>query len=285
MTYIIHGASGAQGGPLLKRLSAAGKNAVGAVRASEVLAGTQSVRIDNASVESLVEAYRGADGVFIHLPQTDEGTRTTYARNIAHAVDLAKPGRVVISTSGIIVDEPGSPLQTAADSAMAILIEGVRNTGVSYAVVAPRLYLENLLLPMVFEPTQSEGLLRYPLRSDQPVSWSSHLDVAEVAERLFGQTSVSGVVGVGQLPGLLGEDLATGFQGHLGRDVVFESITPQAFGALIEPLIGPASAAIAAFYGALQGSPTNTISHDTSAQTLFGIAPRSVQQWLGETLG
>ncbi|WP_269791081.1 hypothetical protein [Stenotrophomonas sp. Iso1] len=118
-----------------------------------------------------------------------------------------------------------------------------------------------------------------------PVSWSSHFDVAEVAERLFEQTSVSGVVGVGQLPGLLGEDLATGFQRHLGRDVAFESITPEAFGAMIEPLIGPASAAIAAFYGALQSSPTNTISHDTSAQALFGIAPRSVQQWLGETLG
>lgn len=285
MTYIIHGASGAQGGPLLKRLSAAGKNAVGAVRASEALAAPQTVRIDNASVESLVEAYRGADGVFIHLPQTDEGSRVTYARNIARAVDLAKPGRVVISTSGIIVDEPDSPLQAPADSAMAILIEGVRSTGVSYAVVAPRLYLENLLLPMVFGPTQTEGVLRYPLRSDQPVSWSSHLDVAEVAERLFEQTSISGIVGVGQLPGLIGKDVATGFQRHLGRDVAFESITPQAFGAMIEPLIGPASAAIAAFYGALQSSPTNTIPHDTSAQTLFGIAPRSVEQWLGETLG
>lgn len=285
MTYIIHGATGAQGGPLLKRLSAAGKNAVAAVRASDALAGVRSVRVDNASVESLVEAYRGADGVFVHLPQTDEQTRVTHARNIAYAVGVAKPGRVVISTSGIIVDEPSSPLQAAADSAMAILIEGIRNTGVSHAVVAPRLYLENLLLPMVFGPTQSDGLLRYPLRSDYPVSWSSHLDVAEVAERLFEHTSISGVVGVGQLPGLLGEDLATGFQRHLGREVAFESITPQAFGAMIEPLIGPASAAIAAFYGALQSSPTNTISHDTSAQALFGIVPRSVQQWLGETLG
>ncbi|MBD3773894.1 MAG: NmrA family NAD(P)-binding protein [Rhodobacteraceae bacterium] len=284
MTYIIHGATGAQGAPLLKRLTEAGKHAIAAVHRSGELGDTPSVKIDNASVESLIEAYRRADGIFVHLPQTDEDTRKTYARNIARAIGVAKPGRVVISTSGIIVDEPNSPLQVQPDSAMAALIDGIRETGVSTAVVAPRLYLENLLLPMVLGPTQSEGVLRYPLRPDYPVSWSSHLDVAEVVERLLEQTSVNGVVGVGQLPGLLGEDLAAGFQHHLGRDVAFGSISPQAFGTLIEPLIGPAAGAVAGFYGVLQNGQANVIADHTSAQKLLGIAPRSVQQWLSEAL-
>jgi len=120
-----------------------------------------------------------------------------HAMNIVEAIKTAKPKRVVISTSGIIIDQPGTLLQASKDSAIAILLRGVEETGVSHAVVAPRLYLENLLLPTVFEPVKAEGVLRYPLRADFPVSWSSHLDVAEVAERLLTDTSVTGVVGVG----------------------------------------------------------------------------------------
>ena len=170
MTYIIHGATGAQGAPLLKRLNQAGKRAVAAVRHTNNLADVPTVQIDNASVDSLVKAYRGAEGVFVHLPQTLESERVTFARNIAAAIGSARPGRVVISTSGAIVDEPHSPLQATSDSAIGILIDCVQKTGVSTAIVAPRLYLENLLLPMVFGPVQSEGILRYPVRADFPVS-------------------------------------------------------------------------------------------------------------------
>ncbi|KEY56988.1 SDR family oxidoreductase [Serratia sp. DD3] len=284
MTYIVHGATGAQGAPLFKRLQQSGKQAIAAVRNTDKLSGMPSIQIDNASIDSLVTAYRGAEGVFIHLPLAAEADRVTYAHNIAQAVKLARPKRVVISTSGIIIDEPGSPLQAPDDSAIAILIDGVQKTGISTAVVAPRLYLENLLLPMVFGPAQSEGALRYPLRSDFPVSWSSHLDVAEVAERLFNQPEITGVVGVGQLPGMQGADLALGMAKYLGRDVIFESMEPQDFGKLVEPLIGPAANAVVGLYQALWQAPGNTISPATSAQQLLNIIPRNVERWLTETL-
>lgn len=51
MTYIIHGATGAQGAPLLKRLNQAGKRAVAAVRHTNNLADVPTVQIDNASVD------------------------------------------------------------------------------------------------------------------------------------------------------------------------------------------------------------------------------------------
>ncbi|WP_281686605.1 SDR family oxidoreductase [Pseudomonas citronellolis] len=284
MTYIIHGATGAQGAPLLKRLSDAGKRAIAAVRSPDGLT-VPSVLIDNASVESLVAAYRGADGVFIHLPQTAEAERIAYARNIVQAVEVARPTRVVISTSGIIVDAPNSALQAPADSAVAILVDGIQNAAVSTAVIAPRLYLENLLLPMVFDSVRSEGVLRYPIRADFPVSWSSHLDVAEVAERLFENHVVTGIVGVGQLPGLVGADLAAGMGKYLGRNVSFESVQPLDFRALLEPMLGaPAAAAVAGQYQTLWQSADNAIAPATCAQRLLGIHPRSVQQWLAETL-
>ena len=187
---------------------------------------------------------------------------------------------MVISTSGSIVDAPGNALQAPASAAITVLIEGVQATGVSTAVVAPRLFLENLLLPMVIGGARAEGVLGYPIREDFAVSWSSHLDVAEVVVRLFEMPDLRGVVGVGHLPGLLGSDLAAGMAKQLQRSVAFRAVLPADFGKLLEPMLGPAAAGIAGFYQALWQASANTIDPASSAQHLLGLSPRSVAQWL-----
>ena len=286
MTFIIHGATGAQGGPLIKRLLAAGQPALAAVRKASSANGLPRVVVDNASVDSLVAAYRGADGVFFHLPLASEADRLQYAHNFAQAIAQARPARVVISTSGYVVDEPGSPTQVADDSAVATLVREVARTGVSFAVVAPRLYLENLLMPTQFDAVKAEGVLRYPLRADYPVSWSSHLDVAEVAERLLADSAITGIVGLGHLPGLTGVDLAQGLAQHLGTAVRYEAITPEAIGIMLTPLFGAGPAAgVAASYQAKAQTKACVIASDTSAQSLLGLRPRSVRQWLVDMLG
>lgn len=285
MTFIIHGATGAQGGPLIKRLLAAGKPALAAVRNASSANGLPMVVANNASVDSLAAAYRGADGVFFHLPLASEEDRVQYARNFAQAIALARPARVVISTSGNVVDEPGAATQVSDNSAVAVLLREVARTGVSCAVVAPRLYLENLLLPTQFGAVQAEGVLRYPLRADYPVSWSSHLDVAAVAERLLADAAITGIVGLGHAPGLTGDDLAAGFAAHLGKPVRYEAITPEAFGDMIAPMFGAGPAAgVVAGYQAKAQTKGCVIADATSAQTLLGLAPRSVQQWLADVL-
>lgn len=283
MSFIIHGATGAQGAPLFEHLKAAGKSVKAASRNAKN--SDHAVTADTASADSLTSAYDKAEGIFVHLPQAPEDLRLSYANNIVAAIRDARPGRVVISTSGAVVDAPDSPLQSPADSAIMTLINGVKDSGVSNAVVAPRLYLENLLLPMVSAPVTAEGVLRYPVRPDYAVSWSSHADVAKVAERLLMDHTLTGVVGIGHLPGLLGADLAAGFSKHFGCDVRFEALTPEAFGDLIEPFFGPAFAGVVGFYKAHWHAPANTIEPKTSAQTLLGIEPDSVQTWLANSLG
>ncbi len=283
MTYVIHGATGAQGAPILERLVRAGKHAVAAVRRPSDVTGRPAVEVDNASVDSLIAAYQGADGVFIHLPVTAEAGRLQYARNIAQAIGRARPQRVVISTSGWVVDEPQSPLQNPPESAIATLLREVAQTGVSLAVVAPRLFFENLLNPVVLGPVKAHGVLRYPLQADYPVSWSSHLDVAQVVEHLLLDPAVTGVVGVGQSPGVCGVDLAQGFAHYLGRPVTFSSLSPDAFGEMIAPLFGAEGAAgVVAGYQAQARAAANAITAETSAQRLLGLTPRTLQQWLDE---
>ena len=282
MADIVHGATGAQGSPILSALTSAGRTAIAAVRHPEAVPDGIVVRqVDLASVASLASAYKGADGVFVHLPMGAPEAAAAQARAVVEAVAQARPGRVVISTSGQIVDQPGSPLQAAADSPIMTLIDGVTGSGVPTAVVAPRLYLENLLLPVVLDPACQEGVLRYPLPASFPVSWSSHLDVADVVVRLLTDASPNtGTVGVGHRPGLTGPDLAAAFSSHLGREVRFEGITPEAFGELITPLFGPAAAPVVELYRALNAQDGNTIAEDSSAQELLGLRPRPIEQWL-----
>ena len=282
MVDIIHGATGAQGSPVLSALTSAGRTAIAAVRHPETVpAGIAARQVDLASADSLAFAYEGADGVFVHLPMGAPEAAAAQARAVVEAVAQARPGRVVISTSGQIVDQPGSPLQATADSPIMTLIDGVTGSGVPTAVVAPRLYLENLLLPVVLDPARQEGVLRYPLPASFPVSWSSHLDVADVVVSLLTDASpTTGTVGVGHRPGLTGPDLATAFSSHLGREVRFEDITPEAFGELITPLFGPAAAPVVELYRALNAQDGNTIAEDSSAQELLGLRPRPIEQWL-----
>jgi hypothetical protein len=173
-----------------------------------------------------------------------ETDRLAYARNIVAAVGQARPTRVVLSTTGV------------ADSAVSTLVRGLADSGVSSRVIAPELYLENLLLPPVVASVRETGALRYPLRTDFAVSWASHLDVADVAVALFERPDVTGEVAVGQYPAITGPGLAEAFGTRLGRHVAYESSTPEEFGASLAPLLGEGAAAgVAAIYTLMASLP------------------------------
>jgi uncharacterized protein YbjT (DUF2867 family) len=269
MTYVVHGATGAQGGPVVTALAAKGVLVTALSRSADSAGDcARSLAVDLASRDQLEEAYRGADGVFIHLPVVDPQTRETYAANIIAALSAARPGRMVYSTSGFPVD--ADPMAAA-----------LRDSGLSYAVIAPRYYLENLLLPPVQEGIRSEGVLRYPLPTDFASSWGSHLDVADAVAALFEGGEVNGVVEVGQYPAVTGKDLAEAFAAAYGRDVVYEPQTPADFAVQLVPFMGADAAAVVQNgYEQIVAFPDNEISAERSAQRLLGLTPRTTLQWL-----
>ncbi|MFC8663900.1 NmrA family NAD(P)-binding protein [Streptomyces sp. NPDC057199] len=277
MIYVIHGATGAQGAPVVSALSAAGKSVTAVTRNEHaVVDGARVVAAAYSSAADLTAAYRDAAGVFVHLPVTSEEDRRIFADNILSAVRAARPARVVFSTSG-------APIDPAAGGAAATLAAGLADSGVSHAVIAPELYLENLLMPYVIDSVRDRGVLPYPIRADFPVSWSSHLDIADVAVALFERTDVTGVVSVGQYPAITGPDLAEAFGTRLGRDVVFEPITPGELRVSIEPLLGEdAAAVVAGLYQAMSTMPGRSIAPETSAQKLLGVTTRTTGQWLAD---
>jgi uncharacterized protein YbjT (DUF2867 family) len=273
MTYVIHGATGAQGAPVVAALAAAGKPVTALTRNPDTaVAGARVVVAGYSSRQALTEAYRGADGVFIHLPITSEEQRLTYVHNIVAAVREARPARVVFSTSG---------LQTGTGGATDLLISGLADSRVPHAVIAPTLFLENLLMPYVIDTVRERGVLPYPIRTDLRISWASHLDIADAAAALFDRHDVTGVVSVGQYPAITGADLAQAFGTHFGKKVVFESISPEQMRASIAPMLGEGPAAdVAAMYAGMNTLPGRSITPENSAQKLLDITPRTTGQWL-----
>ncbi|WP_417553593.1 SDR family oxidoreductase [Marinomonas fungiae] len=277
MKYIIHGATGAQGKPLFDALTKTGQRPLAAVRHQDAIDAGQGIAVDLASVDSLTNAYTGADGVFVHLPLGSDDDRLAYANNIAEAIDKAQPKRVVISTSGWKLGTEGDT------SALPTLIKKVTATDVPTAIVAPKLYLENLLLPIVIESVTKEGLLPYPLRADYPVSWCSHLDIADVAAHLLQDSSITGLIEVGMLPAITGQELAAAFSEHFGKTVHFDALSPSEFGDRLATLFGREAAdEVVSSYEAKAKTSDSAIHSEHSAQTILGLQPRSVTQWLAD---
>lgn len=269
MTYVVHGATGAQGSPVVAALAAKGVLITAITRRADAeVVCARTLAVDLASIQQLTDAYRGAEGVFVHLPVVDAATRETYAGNIITALREARPERVVYSTSGFPAD---------ADPMAAALAE----SSLSYAVIAPRYYLENLLLPHVQEGVRADGVLRYPLPADFASSWGSHLDIADAAVALFEQRNVTGTVEVGQSPAVTGKDLAEAFATAYGRDVVYEPQTPVDFAVRLVPFMGADAAAVVQNgYEQIVALPDNAIGAERSAQHLLGLTPRTTHQWL-----
>ena len=96
---------------------------------------------------------------------------------------------------------------------------------------------------------------------------------------------VTGVIGVGQYPAITGPDLAEAFAARLGRDVVFEPISPDEMRTSLAPLIGEGPAAgIAEAYLAMSAMPGRSIAPENSAQKLLDVTPRTTTHWL-ENMG
>ncbi|MDX3450875.1 hydroxylase [Streptomyces sp. ME02-8801-2C] len=186
-----------------------------------VVDGARVLAVDYSSTTNLTDAHRGAEGVFVHLPVTPEEDRLTFARNVVTAVREARPARVVFSTSGALVHPDGdSRRDDSAGTTVSVLAAGPADSAVSHAVIEPRFYLENLLLPHVIAGVREEGVLHYSLPSGFPTSWASHLDIADAATVPFERPDIAGVVSVGQYPGVSGEELAEAFSHGRQREHV-----------------------------------------------------------------
>lgn len=124
MTYVIHGASGPKGAPVVSVLAAAGTGVTALTRNANAVVPHAQVAVDCSSAEELARVYRGAEGVFVHLPMGSKEDRLAHVYNIVAAVGQARPTRVVFSTSCAPAGGGSAGYQVVGDGPVSVLADG-----------------------------------------------------------------------------------------------------------------------------------------------------------------
>lgn len=283
MRVAVHGASGAQGAPVAEALRKSSHDVVAMTRTAST-DDPSRVAANLEDQSSLEAAYANADAVFLHLPIPNEpDAPSRWIPAVLGALASSNVKRVVLSTSGASLTDAGPhPMLQGRLAGMKALHEGLRGVVDSVIVLAPRLFLENLLLPFVAGPIRSEGVLAYPLPASRLVSWIGHRDVAVAAVEALEGRAEDGVYDLGY-NALTGQELTDQLGKGLGRPVAYEAITPEAFSARAQPILGEqAAAGVGALYEAFASDHTLEIS---SAARQLGLDRRiGIDGWAKETL-
>jgi uncharacterized protein YbjT (DUF2867 family) len=221
MLIAVHGATGTQGAPVVRRLLADGHR----VRAigrdpdpSRLPDGAEPAPADLLDVQALARAYTGADGVVVVLPGgAPDDVAVAQAEAILEALRRARVPRAVFNAGGGVWSAPpGLPFLDARTR----LADGLPSAVATAVVVGPATaYMENLSEVWVVDRLRATGELVQTAPAEVPMSPVAVDDVASViAEALVKDDPPPRVVvhGPGQVTG---EEAAKAIAAHLGRPV------------------------------------------------------------------
>lgn len=249
---LVYGATGAQGGPVVRRLLQEGYRVRVLVRAAhkaEVLrqAGAEIAVGNLSDLASLKAANEGIDAVFLHLPLQFDPAVTEYGRNAIDAARASGVGHLVFNTSVLVPD-----LQTnvkALDLKRTVETY-LQQSGVPNIILRPTFYMENFAAPWSVPAITQQGTVAYPMTSDFRASWISLEDVAAFAVEALKRPELSGsVFNIGGPEILTGTEIAERFAAVLGSAVSYYPIPLDTFEQQMNGAMGePNGTEIAALY-------------------------------------
>lgn len=242
---LLYGATGAQGGPVARRLLEEGRRIRILVRdpgKAEHLreAGAEIAVGDLEDPASLEAASEGADKVFFHVPLgfvMDVGI--AYGRNAIDAAESAGVGLFVFDTSFPVPSEPTDIVVTEIRRAVQAYLQ---RSGIPHIIIRPTFYIENYSGPFTTpEDIVQQGILRYPPLPyrDVRVSWISLEDVSALAVETLRRPELAGsVFDVGGPEALTGDEIAERFATTLDRPVNYTPFSLEQYEQLVNTFLG-----------------------------------------------
>ncbi len=249
----VHGATGAQGRPVVDRLLAAGHRVRALARSADptrLPAGVEPVAVDLLDPDPLVAAYTGADAVVAVLPG---GAGPDVAVRQADAVltALARAGvpRAVVNTGGgVWSTPPGVGFLDARTRLVAGLPDAV---GTAIVLQPAGGLMENLAERWVVDRLRATGELVGSTPPDAPTTPVAMADLASAAVDALTGTAPPAWTVVHGPAAVTGAEIAARVAAHLGRPVTWTRISPEEHLRGVATGLGERYAAnIAALYGA-----------------------------------
>jgi uncharacterized protein YbjT (DUF2867 family) len=254
MKVLVYGAAGSQQFPVIKALLNKGAEVYATSHTEANIAklnqaGAKAILADMGDAGRLKEISKGMDAVSLLVPffVSNPADGLQYAKN---AIDAASENHIkllVWNSSGFIPPvKTGDP---AIDIRMDIL-DYLEKSGLSYIVIQPSVYAENLLGPWAAPFVKNEKRIANPTPEEMPVGWIATQDVAAlVAAAIYKPELASSSFMVSGLENLTGSQLAEKFSIGLGERIDYYPLPPQRFGEILDSILGAgAGKGIADFY-------------------------------------
>jgi uncharacterized protein YbjT (DUF2867 family) len=231
MLIAVHGATGAQGGPLVRRLLAEGHRVRAIARNPDprrLPVGAEPAPADLLDVEALVRAYEGVGGVVAVLPGgAADDVAVAQADATLEALRRAGVPRAVFIAGGAVWSTPpGLPFLDARTR----LAQGLARAVPTAIVVGPATaYMENLSEACIVERLRADGELVQVAPAGAKMSPVAMDDVASaIAEVLVKDDPPPRVIVHG--PGeVTGEEAARIIESHIGRPVRWTQVSPEEY--------------------------------------------------------
>lgn len=235
--YAITGITGNVGGATARALLNAGKKVRSIVRnkakaAHWETAGVELVMADINDADTLIEAFRGCEGVFVlrppsfdPLPEFPEAR--AFGANLKSALEAARPGRVVyLSTIGAQASESNLLTQHT------IIEQAIRSVTMPLAILRPAWFIENCSWDV--GPARECGVIPSFLQPlDKPVPMVATEDIGRVAARVLqDQWSGRRIVELEGPGRVTPNEIAATFAGLIGKPVRAEIVPHESW----EPL-------------------------------------------------
>ena len=276
----VHGATGAQGRPVIDRLLAAGHRPRAVARKPDprrLPAGVEISAADASDADALAHAYTGADAVVLVLPGgAPDDVAVAQAEAILEALTRAQVQRAVFNAGGAIWTRPPAiPFLQARSRLGAGLPDAVARA----TVVAPvGGLMENLSEPWLVERLRRTGELVQTSPSDASLRPVAMTDIAAAAVAALLDDSSPGRVLVEGPAEHTGDEIARAIGVHLGRSVRWTTVRPDEY---LRGVAGGLGAQYAANIGALYGGGVHVEPPDPPpAGTAHLAGPTSLLAWI-----
>lgn len=242
---LVYGATGAQGGPVARRLVEAGHRIRVLTRNSdhaELLraAGAEIAVGELGDPASLEAASKGADKVFFHVPLGfDIDVGIAYGRN---AIDAAVSARIELFVYDTSFPVPSEPTDIVVTEIRREVQAYLQSSGIPHIIIQPTFYIENYSGPFTTpEDIVQQGVLRYPPvpYRDARISWISLEDVGALAVEALGRPELAGsVFNVGGPEALTGNEIAERFAAILERPINYTPFSLDHYEQMVNTFLG-----------------------------------------------
>lgn len=290
----VFGASGRQGMAQVVKLKEAGYRVRAVARnpkpyTKKAFEGCQVVAADYDDEDSVTEAMRGTDFVFFNLPAfAGAGHKLDIVKNVCKIAAWTGVQRIVINPSAYM-PEPDKPVGQMGYDGSLLMEKAVQASGARYTIIAPVLFMDNLLTDWAKPFIVKDGIYTYPQEPTLEANWICLDDVGMIMIEAMKRKDLENQrVVVGGPETLRPTDVAQILSETLGRPIKYQMMPIRAFAEILYGLFREVSdvpqeayvEALTDFYKFNNYSPVKPFKVDMQkVHNVFPMKLTTMREW------